>query len=189
MTDSRRKLNAADIKRINLREQLWPGSSQLIWDMGDKDLKGFATISRLMPWIMSLIDKLNDKGGAASTVYLELWCRDWGQSIISIIDEQECAYAAGYTGKRAHRTWKERMFKLVELKFIETVTVGNREFGHVLLLNPLAVCCYWRDMKRVPDEWWTSFSNRAAEIKAQVVPFPPLPSPPTPSTSATAATT
>src|SRR5262249_2504832 len=106
-------------------------------------------------------------------VYLELWCKDWGQGIIWIQDEQECAFAAGYTGNRAVRTWKERMFKLVELGFIKTRQEGNREHGQVLLLNPITVCAKLHREGRVPDEWWTSFVRRAGEIKA-AIPDPPF---------------
>ncbi len=104
---------------------------------------------------------------------MSFWCKDWGQGIISIQDEQECAFAAGYSGTRAVRTWKERMFKLVELGFILARQEGNREYGQVLLLNPITVCAKLNGEGKVADEWWTSFVRRAGEIKA-MIPRPPF---------------
>ncbi len=180
MVETRRKLNTADSTRLGRRAQFWPGSDAWVWDMSNKDTKGFATLPRLMPWIMSLIDHLGGKSGAASKVYLELWCRDFGQSIITITDENECAYAAGYSSNRGLRTWRERMLQLIELKFILALADGNREYGQVLLLNPLAVCAYWKNQNRVPEEWWTSFVRRAGEIKAEIPTAFTFPNPKTP---------
>src|SRR5690242_4781551 len=106
VTTMKRKSNSADTRRKNLRERLWPGSEAAIWTMSDGEVVGFATIPRLMPWILHLIGDLAGKAGDPSYVYLELWCRDFGQSIISISDEQECAFAAGYKSNRALRTWR-----------------------------------------------------------------------------------
>jgi hypothetical protein len=171
---SRRNQNDADRRRENLRINLWPGSEGWIWTINDEAVVGFATMSRLMPWICTLIRDLSGgRAGDPSSVYLELWCKDWGQGIVSIQDEQECAFAAGYSGNRAVRTWRERMFKLVELGFIKSQQEGNREFGQVLLLNPITVCAKLRADGKVPDEWWTSFVRRAGEIKA-AIPKPPF---------------
>lgn len=168
-----RRAGTADRKRTTLREQLWPGSSALIWDVSDKDkVKGFATVSRLMPWVLQLIRDLanREKGGDPCLTYLELWCRDFGQGIISITDEQESAYAAGYTGNRALRTWRSHMMKLVDLGFIRAQADGNRDFGHVLLLNPLAVCHGLYVAGKTPDGWWAAFNSRANQIGAEMPP-------------------
>ena len=103
----RRRENAGDRKRRNLREQLWPGSSRQIWDFTDHDgVVGFATIPRLMPLVMHLIKILAGGSGSGdpSPVYLELWCRDFGQGIVTISDEAECAYAAGFSYFRSAGT-------------------------------------------------------------------------------------
>lgn len=168
-TMGRRKENDADRRRENLRDRLWPGSRNWIWTINDKSVVGFATMSRLMPLICVLIRELSGgRAGDPSSVYLELWCRDRGQSIIDDIREQDCAFASGYSGNRAVRTWKERMFKLVELGFIMVRQKGIQEFGQVLLVNPLAVCAKLHAENRVPDEWWAAFEARASEIKAEI---------------------
>ena len=165
-----RSLNSPDKKRIQLRDQLWPGSSQWIWDFSDKEkVKGFATVPRLLPWVMHLIKHLST-GGDPSSAYLELWCRDFGQSIIEITDEQECAYAAGYASTRAVRTWREHMLKLVEMGFIRVQPSGNREYGQVLLLHPLAVCRRLHEEGKTPEGWWPAFVARATAISAEVPP-------------------
>jgi hypothetical protein len=167
---ARRRVNSADRKRRELRDQLWPGSADWIWDLNDTKNVGFATVPRLLPWILHLIKILVDgeKTGDPSPAYFELWCRDFGQGIISISDEEKCAYASGYSSTRARRTWRGHMQKLVELGFIRVVADGNREYGHVLLLNPLAVCARLRAQKQVPEEWWTAFVSRASEIGAKI---------------------
>lgn len=167
----RRRKNSADRRRMELREQLWPGSSEWIWDLNDTErVVGFATIPRLLPLVMHLIKQLADGDGDPSPVYLELWCRDFGQGIISISDEQDCAYASGYSSTRAMRTWRGHMLKLVELGFIQTKREGNREYGQVLLLNPLAVCNRLHNEGKTPEEWWTAFARRASEIGAKIPP-------------------
>src|SRR5437763_15684734 len=136
-----RKKNIADKRRARLREQLWPGSLELIWDPTDTEkVVGFATIPRMLPLAMTLIKHLaaGAKTGDPSPVLWELWSRDYGQGLVSVTDEGENAYAAGYASTRAIRTWREHMLKLIDLGFIRAKPDGNREFGQVLLLNPLA---------------------------------------------------
>ena len=166
-----RNKNKADQKREDQRNELWPGSSEWIWDLFDEEnTVGFATISRLMPWIMVLIRHLAGKGKDPTSIYWELWCRDMGQGIIQINDEQECAYASGYVSSRALRTWREHVQLLVDLHFLQTKRNGNREVGYVLLLNPLAVARWYHEQNKAPEGWWTAFTQRAREIGA---PKPP----------------
>ena len=169
-----RKLSNADRRRIATREETWPGSDEMVWNPGSDDVKGFATVSRLMPWITGLIRHLAGKGKDPSDVYWELWCRDFGQSIVEIKDEEEHAFAAGYTSSRALRTWREHIQLLAELGFILIAPVGNREIGYVLLIDPLAVARSFHERKQTPAGWWNSFSRRAKEIGA-VIPASPAP--------------
>lgn len=165
----RRGTNDADRRRETLRDNIWPGSDEWIWDINDPATIGFATVPRLLPLVCHLLKHLaENKAGDPSSVYTELWCRDYGQGIITISDEQDCAFASGYTGNRAVRTWRERMFALVELKFILAERDGNREYGQVLLLNPIEVCAQLRAEGRVPSEWWTAFVRRAGDIGAKI---------------------
>jgi hypothetical protein len=163
-----RTKNSADRKREEQRDELWPGSADWIWDPSDKENVGFATMSRLLPWIMVLIRHLAGKGKDPTGIYWELWCRDMGQGIIQINDEQECAYASGYTSSRALRTWREHVQLLVDLHFLKVERNGNREVGYVLLLNPLKIARWYHERNKAPNGWWTSFANRARDIKADI---------------------
>jgi hypothetical protein len=133
---------------------------------------GFATLPRLMPLVLHLIKHLagGEKTGDPSPVYLELWCRDFGQGLVSITDEQECAYGSGYSSSRALRTWRGHVLRLAELGFVLVKAEGNREYGQVLLLNPLAVCSRLHAEGKTPNEWWTAFVRRASEIGAPIPP-------------------
>jgi hypothetical protein len=162
-----RNKNKKDQKREEQRNELWPGSAEWIWDLFDEESTvGFATIPRLMPWIMVLIRHLAGRGKDPTSVYWELWCRDMGQGIIQINDEQECAYASGYVSSRALRTWKDHVHLLVNLHFLKIERNGNREVGYVLLMNPLAVARWYHEQNIAPEGWWTSFTQRAREIGA-----------------------
>ncbi len=157
----------ASEKRTGVRELHWPNSESAIWSP-DKKAVGYARVSRLLPLIMMLIGKICPKGGNPASVYLDLWCRDMGESLVQITDEEECAYCSGYATKRAVRTWREHMRKLVSLEFIQVQKVYNREFGYVLLLNPLEVAAKLHAEGKVEKEWWSAFSMRAEDIGATI---------------------
>ena len=107
--------------------------------------------------------------GDPSSVYLDLWSRGFDEGIVTIRDDAECAYASGYTGTRATRSWRERIDLLQQLGFIETKAAHNREYAHVLLLDPIMFCAQLRKTGEVPDEWWNTFVGRAQEIGASIL--------------------
>lgn len=152
-------------RRESLREMLWPGSRDWVWSRNEN--QGFVTIPRLLPLILHLIKRLADKGDP-TLVYLELWSRVYDEGIITVADEEKCAYAAGYTGTRALRTWREHVFLLRDLGFLLIKREGNREIGHILLLNPLAMCARLNAEGKTPDGWWAAFAHRASEIGATI---------------------
>jgi hypothetical protein len=164
----RRRAAHPDRKRKDLREQLWPGSAQWVW--GEEQEVGYVKLPRLIPLVLALIKHLSagEKTGDPSSVYLDLWCRSMGQGIVTITDEEDCAYSSGYTSTRAVRTWRGHMFQLVTLGFLLAKTDGNREFGQILLLNPLAVCARLHAERKDPDGWWASFVRRANYVGAQI---------------------
>lgn len=53
----------AAARRLELRDQLWPDASSVVWNR--KEEKGFCTIPRTLPLVMTLIDQL-EKGKDAS---------------------------------------------------------------------------------------------------------------------------
>jgi hypothetical protein len=151
-------------KRTELREAIWPESEKWTWCRHGE--KGFITIPRLLPWITHALKFLakGSKTGDPSPAYIELWCRSFDYGLVTVKNDEECAYAAGYSGNRALRTWSAHMTKLVDLGFILASRDGNREFGQVLLLNPLAVVAALNEKSKLPEGWWTSFVGRANDI-------------------------
>jgi hypothetical protein len=163
--------NKAAQKRRALRDQLWPDADDKVWSRHTG--RGFTSVPRLLPHVVHLIDELAGSRGSPGYVYLELWFRAFDEGIVSIDDELKHAYAAGYTGTRALRTWRGHMLVLQELGFIRVKAAGNREIGHVLLVNPILVCQELKDRGRAPEEWWTAFVQRANEIGAELPPATP----------------
>ena len=163
-------------KREELREHLWPGSESVVWDRRSND--GFATIPRLLPLIVTLIQSHSQKGDTSS-VYYELWSRSFEEGIVSVTDEEEHAFCAGYTGPRAVRTWRERIESLEKRGFIWVKPSGNRSIGYILILNPLMVAAKIRreNPSKVAERWWTMFVKRASEIGAKIPDTSPLEQP------------
>lgn len=152
-------------RRIELREQLWPDSHELVWSRKDND--GFVAIPRLLPLVMKLIGLLAKRGNPGRA-YLALWLRSFDEGLVSISDEQAVSYEAGYDGTRAVRTYREHLETLQELKFIRIAPDGIREYGHVLLLNPITVFVHYRRNGKVTDELWGAFLRRASEVGARI---------------------
>lgn len=166
---SRRKRKNLSERRVELRESFWPDSEGLIWSRKKHD--GYATIPRLLSLVAALAKHLaKGSDGDPSSAYYELWSRATDEGIVQLKDEQECAYAAGYSGTRALRTWRERMGTLEDLGLIKSRATGNRAYANVLLINPLLVAARLRAEKRrkVPDEWWTAFQSRVDEVGAEI---------------------
>lgn len=149
-------------KREQLRESLWPNADALVWDR--KREKGFCTVPRTLPLILSLIKDLTPKLDS-SRVYLDLWCRAFDEGLIEVRDEEALAYASGYESPgRNVRTWRERIEALQELGFIKTKPAGSRKYGHVLLIHPHRVVQDLRARGQVPDKWWGAYVQRATEV-------------------------
>lgn len=166
MVATREKLSRhPSSKREELRERLWPNGGELVWSRKTND--GFITIPRLLPLVIHLIKQLAPKGDPGRA-YLDLWSRSFDEGIISINDEADCAYSSGYIGNRAVRTWREHILALQELGLISVRPRGNREIGHILLLDPIKVCAklHKQAKSKVPSEWWAAFVERANEIGA-----------------------
>lgn len=160
-----RRLTMA-MKRKRLRDRLWPEADELVWDRLRN--QGFATIPRLLPLVLVLIKTLAGSKGDPTRVYLELWSRVHDEGLVLDADDADCAFASGYTGSRAVRSWRERIFQLKEMGFIEIEPRGGNELGYILILNPLRVAARLAHEKKVTREWWNAFIGRASEIGAVV---------------------
>lgn len=152
-------------KAEDLRNRIWPDSEERIWT--SKENNGYVPLSRLLPLIATLLDELA-KPGDPTRVYYDLWFRCHDDGYVPVDDVERFAFSAGYRGTRAVRTWRERMLKLQELGFIDCKGIGTNDFKHVLLINPLLAVAQLRQQfpKRVPEDWWISFVERAGDIGA-----------------------
>jgi hypothetical protein len=127
---------------------------------------GWFKSPRTLPLILALLSQKQLTGGRdVARVYLELLSRHMDGGVIEIGNEADHAYAAGYAGTRAIRTWSERMQLLEKLGFIKTKKVGGQRYKLVLLTDPVnAVASLYRQ-RRVPEAWFEAYSLRLLETK------------------------
>jgi hypothetical protein len=152
----------AAARREQIRKQHWPKVD--LWT-GEKEY-GWFFAPRTLPLILSLIDSKEISSNLdPSSVYIELISRHRGEGIIEMGHETEHAFASGYEGNRAVRTWTERMKSLEENGFIKTVQVGNQPFKYVALVHPTVAIQRIRDAGKIPDKWWNAYLARKRETK------------------------
>jgi hypothetical protein len=153
----------AEVKREDLRDQLFPGSANEIYNRNVHD--GYSTVPRTIGLILTLLEELADKGMNVSRVYSELWFRTPDCKLIEIDDEYDIAYASGLSVRR----WKERIDLLEQLGFIRVAPNGARKYGYVFLPNPNEVVIRMRRNGQISDEMWGAFTKRCSKIGYKVV--------------------
>jgi len=153
-------------KTMELRDQLWPKiNPDLLWNRKERD--GFTTMPRPMPHILRIIDSLGGKGEPVSRVYLSLWFRVFDPMLVTIQNEKEMAFEAGFSGQRAVTMWHSRMRSLVKTGFIEAKPGPSGEFNHVLIFNPYLVIKKLEKAKKIADPLlYNALFARAQEVGA-----------------------
>lgn len=155
-------------KRRELRDAMWPDAEAVVWNR--KAEKGWCSIPRTLPLLMTLINHLSPKDrGDASRVYQELWCHAFEEGFVSIVDEEAHAFASGFINpSRSLRSWRERMDLLAEFGFIRIAQNGSRPYGHVLLIHPHDVVDKLRAVGEhdFPEGWNNAFAKRFIDIGA-----------------------
>ena len=148
-------------RRAQHKERFWKADESF-----NGSGSGWFKAPRTLPLILALLAEKTLTGGrGVARVYLELLSRHMDGGVIEIGNEADHAYAAGYTGTRAIRTWNERMQLLEKLGFIKSKKVGNQRYKLVLLTDPVnAVAALYRS-HRVPEEWWEAYMLRALETR------------------------
>jgi len=155
----------ASQKREKIRRDFWPNEDAWTGEKENND-KGWFRAPRTIPLILGLLRSKELSGRLdPSSVYLELLARHIDGGVIEMVGEDEHAFAAGFTGARAVRSWKERMKILEREGFIKTQQVGNRKYGAVLLVHPTVAVQRLRDKGKVPDSWWSVYRSRQADIR------------------------
>jgi hypothetical protein len=85
-------------------------------------------------------------------VYVDLISRQRGEGLVEMEHEADHAFASGYEGPRAVRTWQERMKILEDKGFIKTVEVGNQRFKYVAIVHPTKAVQRLREKKMIPEK-------------------------------------
>lgn len=128
-----REKKAIASKQIALRDQLWPGIEEQIWQR--KSNRGFTTIPKTFPMIMQIMNEMTKDTPVGST-YLSLWCSTWDNSFASLSKAKDLAYASGFSGQRAEYVWGTRMRLLERLEFISIKAGKSGPMSHALIWNP-----------------------------------------------------
>ena len=149
-------------RREEIRNQYWPDAD--VWT-GEKEV-GWFPAPRTLPLILSLLSSKEISAKKdPSSVYLDLISRQRGEGVIEMGHEADHAFASGYEGRRAVRTWQERMKILEENGFIKTVEVGNQQYKYVAIVHPTTAVQRLRDNKKVPNKWWNAYLARKIETR------------------------
>ena len=151
-------------RRLKLRKQFWP--DELAWT--GQNEKGWFPAPRTLPLILALLGSKELSGRCdPSRVYLELLARHISDGVIEMAHEGDHAFAAGYVGNRAIRTWQERVRLLEKAGFIKTKAKGNQVFGWVLLVHPAAAVQHLRNAGTISGQWWDTYCARLIETGAR----------------------
>lgn len=127
------RITAATRRRLKLRAEFWPNlGDDAFWNR--KSFTGFTTIPRTLPLIMFAIDQVDARN--AGRVYFDLWCRAFDDYVVEIKDESEAAFASGYKGQRAVRSWRERVDVLEKYGFVKVHKGPNGTYRYIALLDP-----------------------------------------------------
>lgn len=149
-------------QRGKWRGEFW--SSEDAWT--GEDEKGWFRAPRTLPLVLQLLASKQLSGNIdPSRVYLELLARHIDNGVVEMAHEADHAFAAGYVGNRAIRTWQERMRILEELGFIRTKQIGNQRFKYVLIVHPTVVIQRLHETKKISTQWWETYRARQIETK------------------------
>lgn len=153
-------------RQLALRARLWPDvTDEWLWNRKTSD--GFSTVPRTMPLMMSIMDDMS-KGKPVSSAYLDLWCRAFDESFVTLSKPREMAFHAGFDGQRGERTWRERLKILAELNFIGLKEGPSGPASYALIFNPYRVI-RWHREQRTPglvEAKFAALLERALEIGA-----------------------
>ncbi len=154
--------SGAAARREEIRKHYWPDED--LWT-GEKEVGWFPS-PRTLPLILSILSSKEISGKKdPSSVYLDLMSRQRGEGVIEMGHEADHAFASGYEGRRAVRTWQERTRSLEDNGFIKTADVGNQRFKYVAIVHPTTAIQRLRDKKKILDRWWNAYIARKLETR------------------------
>src|ERR1051325_7567217 len=157
------KPSSSTIRRETLRKEFWPNVEP--WTGIDE--KGWFRAPRTLSLILELLTSktINEKQQDVTRVYIELWARHIDSGMIEMVEHVRHAYAAGYRGPRAVRTWLERMKVLEESGFIKAKEAEGQRYKYVLLVHPTIAVQRLREAGKIEAEWWDSYRARQIQTK------------------------
>jgi hypothetical protein len=170
--------NAMAKRQLELRKSLWPEvTDDWLWSRHTHD--GFTSLPKGMPLIMTIMDDMS-KGQPVSSTYLELWCRTFDESFVTLSKPRDMAFHAGFDGQRAERTWRARLDILSKLHFIELKEGASGPASYALLYDPYKIIKWHVDNKTpgVRQDKYNALLERAAEIKEHSLSPPASPAAP-----------
>jgi hypothetical protein len=91
------------------------------------------------------------KGFPLSATYLALWSSTWDNAFVRLNRPGDLAFASGFSGERAERTWLDRMRRLEEIGFVLTKPSGASKMGFAFIPNPHEVIFRLRAAKTDPS--------------------------------------
>jgi hypothetical protein len=148
-------------RRSKFRKQYWPDHDP--WT-GEED--GWFKAPRTLPLLLVLLKTKSLRGKESpATTYLELLSHHYGGGLIELRSEAEHAYAAGFTGTRAIRSWRERIETLEKIGLIKTQGLGAQKLKYILLMHPVNVVQTLKKAGEVDGGWWDTYQARQLEVK------------------------
>jgi hypothetical protein len=164
-------------RQLELRQRLWPNvGPEHLWSRHTHD--GFTTMPKAMPLMLSIMDDMA-KGQPVGSSYLELWCRTFDESFVTLSKPREIAFHSGFVGQRAERTWRSRLKILEDLGFISLREGPSGPASYALIYNPYKVIQWHLDRKTpgLRADKYNALMERAAEIGDESLSPPPAPEP------------
>ena len=165
MAEAGSRTRTINKRQLEMREKLWPGlRNAQLWMRRERD--GFATVPRLMPLVMDMMNDLAGKGTPVGQTYFELWCRLYDESFLVLNRHEEMAFHAGFSGQRAVRTWRDRIRILAKLGFLDVLPGPSGDLSYALFWNPYHVLKKHHAAGLIQQAKWLALEVRATEIKA-----------------------
>jgi hypothetical protein len=165
MTSSPTRQAHMQAKYDAIRSELWPDlSPDDIWEF-NKNTKGYLRIPRIMPLLFRVMDGIS-KGKPLSNVYLELWCRVMSGGFLIVKDKDSMAFFSGFSGERALRTWRDRIYALEKEGFILIKERSKGDISHLFIINPYKVLWKLKKEHKIPQTLWDELSSRLGDIGA-----------------------
>jgi len=155
----RLKMSERAQQQLELHFPRW--SPMWLWQRKVND--GYTTVPRTLPQVMQAIDD-QSKGQPAGHTLFCLWSRSPDHPMVIIENPATFAAEAGFSGERAVDTWRRRMKRLAELKFIATKRGAAGDFSYVLLQNPNVAMEWMRQSGLVQDDLYGRFLTRVTDV-------------------------